>query len=247
MKPRIAIPVPTFSDLEYNRRSWPQYANAVTEAGGEPVEVDITLPEAELRALLADCQGVLLPGSPADVEPARYGAEREEACSPADPARENTDYLLLSEAEKAGKPVLGICFGCQSMNVWRGGTLVQDLNPLPVNHGAGREVAVAHAALVPKESLLGTMVDPAEAAGDEEYFRLPMNTSHHQAIASPGDGLRIVARCPDDGVIEAVEGEAEGQFLVGVQWHPERSTGISATSRMLFQRLVAEAKIAGAR
>lgn len=245
--PRIAIPVPTFRDLEYNRRSWPQYAAAVQEAGGEPVEVDITLPAEQLLALAETCDGILLPGSPADVDPARYGAERDPATAPVDAVREAADYLLLAEAEKAGKPVLGICFGCQSMNVWRGGSLVQDLNPLPVNHGAGREVAVAHTALVPKESLLGSMVDPEEAAEDGEYLRLPMNTSHHQAVAAPGDGLRIVARCPDDGVIEAVEGKQPGQFLLGVQWHPERSTGISATSRMLFQRLVAEAKFFGAK
>lgn len=247
MTPRIAIPVPTFADLEYNRRSWPQYAAAVTEAGGEPVEIDIALPENELAALAATCQGVLLPGSPADVEPSRYGAERDPETSPADPAREACDYLLLAEAEKRGKPILGICFGCQSLNVWRGGSLVQDLHPLPVNHSAGREVAIAHTALVPKESVLGSMVDPGEAVEEGDYFRLPMNTSHHQAVAAPGEGLRIVARCPDDGVIEAVEAQEPGQFLLGVQWHPERSTGISATSRMLFQRLVAEAKVFGAK
>jgi len=247
MKPRIAIPVPTSSDLAYNQRSWPAYAEAVRRSGGEPVEFPLTLLRSEQVALASSCQGVLLPGSPADVEPTKYGAERDPSTSPADPSREAVDFLLLEDALAHGKPVLGICFGVQSMNVWRGGTLVQDLTLVPVNHEAGSSVAVAHVALIAPESLLGSIVDTQEAPVSGEFLRLPINTSHHQSIAVPGDGLRVVARCPDDGVIEAVELDPatfpiqRPQFLVGVQWHPERSYEISATSRALFARLVAEA------
>jgi putative glutamine amidotransferase len=247
MKPRIAIPVPTSNDFAYNQRSWPAYAEAVRRSGGEPVEFPLTLLRSEQVALAASCQGVLLPGSPADVEPTRYGAEREDSTSPADPAREAVDFLLLEEALAKAKPVLGICFGVQSMNVWRGGTLVQDLTLVPVNHEAGSSVAVAHAALVAPESLLGSIVDAEEAPVSGEFLRLPVNTSHHQSLGVPGEGLRVVARCPDDGVIEAVEIDPamfhveHPQFLLGVQWHPERSYEISATSRALFARLVAEA------
>lgn len=243
--PRIAIPVPTTADAEYNARSWPQYAAAVEEAGGEPVRLEISLAPAEVADLAATCDGILLPGSPADVDPSRFGAEHDLATAPADSNREAADFALLDHAERTGKPVLAICYGCQSLNVWRGGSLVQDLTPLPVNHSAGRAVAVAHSALIARDSLLGSLTDPAEApeVADSPFRRLAMNTSHHQAVAAPGEGLRIVARCPDDGVIEAVEGEsADGRaMLLGVQWHPERSTGISATSRNLFARLVREA------
>jgi putative glutamine amidotransferase len=259
MTPRIAIPVPTTIDLPYNQRSWPSYSGAVARAGGEPVEIDITAALAAIRALAATCDGVLLPGSPADVDPALYGQERDPATNRADPAREQADRILLDDAEAHRKPVLGICFGLQSMNVWRGGTLVQDLSPLPVNHEAGSKVAVAHAALIAPESLLGSLLDPAEAPLSGDYLRLPINTSHHQSVAAPGEGLRIVARCPDDGVIEALEldpsaelfhveqssgGSAEQTpwFLLGVQWHPERSVEISAASRALFDRLIAEAR-----
>ncbi len=260
MKPRIAIPIPTASNLDYNQRSWPMYAAAVRNSGGEPVEVPLTLSATELRALLATTHGVLLPGSPADVDPALYGAELDPATSPADPARETTDYTLLDDAVRHGKPILGICYGVQSMNVWRGGSLVQDLTPLPVNHSAGATVAIAHTAIIAKESLLATLVDPTEATDDGDFLRLPINTSHHQAAAAPGNGLRIVARCPDDGVIEAVELDPEvfhvehstsdteqafhvehSHFLLGVQWHPERSYDISPTSRNLFNHLVTEA------
>src|SRR5262249_9173797 len=145
MKPRIAIPVPTTSNLEYNQRSWPQYAEAVTRAGGEPVSIPLDASPRETADLINTCQGVLLPGSPADVNPQKYGHEPIPECNPADPGRENVDELLIQDAHNLYKPILAICFGVQSLNVWRGGTLVQDLAPMPVNHSAGRTVAVAHA------------------------------------------------------------------------------------------------------
>jgi putative glutamine amidotransferase len=253
MTPRIAIPLPTSKNLPYNQRSWPAYASAVTRSGGEPVAVELAATPAEIRALLATCDGVVLPGSPADVDPALYGEERDPATAPADASREAADYLLLEDAAKYGKPVLGICFGVQSLNVWRGGSLVQDLTPLPVNHSAGSKVAIAHSALVASGSVLASLLTPEEAPESEGFLRLPTNTSHHQSVSVPGEGLRVVARCPDDGVIEAVELQPEEtmfhvehsprtQFLLGVQWHPERSYDISAASRALFARLVAEAQ-----
>ena len=253
MTPRIAIPVPTSTDIPYNHRSGPSYARAVTLSGGEPVAIPLDLPVTMLRELIASCEGVLLPGSPADVDPALYGAERDPATAPADPAREAMDYLLLDDAEKHGKPVLGICFGIQSLNVWRGGSLIQDLAPLPVNHSAGSSVAIAHTALVARDSLLASLLTEQEAPEVDGFLRLPINTSHHQSVAAPGAGLRIVARSPEDGVIEAVEMGADDstfhvehpaakQFVLGVQWHPERSFEISAASRALFARLVEESR-----
>jgi putative glutamine amidotransferase len=291
---RIAIPVATTIDLPYNQRSAPAYASAVTRSGGEPVSIDITLPRAEVLTLAATCDGILLPGSPADVDPALYGAERDPATNRSDPSREAADFLLLDHAAATGKPVLCICYGLQSLNVWRGGTLLQDLNPVLVNHEAGSKVAIAHTALIAPESLLASLLTPEEAPLSGDFLRLPINTSHHQAIAAPGDGLRIVARCPDDGVIEAVEldpvaklfhveqlpstppgplpdpteiiplecpdsnpalfhveqlataptepSPTHTQFLLAVQWHPERSYDISPASRALFDRLIHEAR-----
>jgi len=246
MTPRIAIPVPTSTNLEYNQRSWQQYADAVTRAGGEPVAIPLDLSPREAADLINTCHGVLLPGSPADVNPQKFGQERDPATSPADPAREAVDELLIQDAHNLYKPLLCICFGTQSLNVWRGGTLIQDLAPVPVNHPAGRQVAVAHTAAIPADSVLGGIVPRDEAPVEGGFLRLPINSSHHQAIGIPGDGLRVVARCPQDGVIEAVEGGQDphnpnAHFVLAVQWHPERSYDISPASRAIFTRLIAEA------
>jgi len=257
-KPRIAIPVPTSIDADYNRRSWPHYAAAVEAAGGEPVEIPVTLSQPEVAQLIAGCQAVLLPGAAPDLNPEKYGAARQPECNRDDPAREAVDELLLQDAHNLHKPLLGICYGMQGLNVWRGGTLVQHLAPMPVNHKAGRGVTAAHAVVIDPKSLFAEIVRDSGNSGNsgdsgdsgEEFVtdsvtnapRMFVNSSHHQAAAIPGDGLRVSARCPEDGVIEALEGTTPGHFVLGVQWHPERTTDSSAASRAIFARFLAEAR-----
>ncbi|MGH9595478.1 MAG: gamma-glutamyl-gamma-aminobutyrate hydrolase family protein [Edaphobacter sp.] len=247
MKPRIAIPIPTSTNADYNQRSWPQYAIAVERSGGEPVEIPLLASPAEIANLINTCQAVLLPGSPADVNPHKYGQDPIPECAPTDNPRENVDELLLQDAHNLYKPIVAICFGTQFLNVWRGGTLVQDLTPLPVNHSAGGSVAVAHTAAIAPESRLGNLLTSDEAPEQDGFLRLPVNSSHHQAIGILGDGLRVSARSSQDAIIEAVEGGqategATAHFVLGVQWHPERSYDISPASHALFDRFVAEAK-----
>jgi putative glutamine amidotransferase len=234
--PRIAIPEPTSTDESYNQRSLPQYIRAVEAAGGTAVPIPLHATPAAWAGILASCSGILLPGSPADVDPARYGQERVKECAAKDEAREAVDELLLQGAFDQGKPILCICYGLQSLNVWRQGTLIQDLPHADaasagiVNHQPGREVQKAHPILVTPGSRLSHLV---KGIG-EEAPGLFVNSSHHQAIGRPGKALMVVATSPDDGVIEALEGADPNQFLVAVQWHPERSYDVSAASRALF-------------
>ena len=241
MRVRIGIPVPTTRDMEYNARSWPEYAEAVRGAGAEAVRLPLSA-EVELRQLARSCQGFVLPGSPADVDPSTYGQEREPETADADAARDACDRWLLQHAEETGKPVLAICYGLQLLNVWRGGSLVQDLRPVPVNHGAGAAVAVAHGVAVTAQSLLGGLLTAGEAPAEVAFRKLPVNSSHHQAIGIAGEGLTAVARSTEDGVLEAVEGRLGRAGVLGVQWHPERSLALSAASRALFLWLVASAE-----
>src|SRR5260370_33572655 len=116
MKPRIAIPVPTSTDPIYNQRSWPQYAEAVERARGEPIAIPLTASPRETADLINTCQAVLLPGSPADVNPPKYGQHPIPECSPADPARENVDELLIQDAHNPYNPLRATCFRAKSLN-----------------------------------------------------------------------------------------------------------------------------------
>ena len=198
------------------------------------------------KALVEKTDGILLPGSPADVDPALYGHERQEACALADPERERTDHFLLEDAFRKQEPIFGICFGMQMLNVYRGGTLVQDLIVVPVNHAAARGVYIAHSVSLEPDSALASVVDPEEISVIANQLRLPVNSSHHQAVGIVGQGLVVTARCPVDGVVEAIEAErlptavCAKSCVIGVQWHPERTFATSATSRALFARFVRE-------
>jgi putative glutamine amidotransferase len=243
--PRIAIPEPTSTDQAYNQRSLPQYIRAVEAAGGIAVPIPLRGSRAEQASMLTSCSGILLPGSPADVDPARYGQEATKECAPKDVAREAVDELLLQNGFAEAKPILGICYGLQSLNVWRRGTLIQDLphaeaaNGPTVNHQPGREVQRAHPVLLTPGSRLSHVVMQVVEDGEPGLF---VNSSHHQAIDRPGEALMVVARSPADGIIEALEGVDPSQFLVAVQWHPERSYEHSAASRALFEAFLEAAR-----
>jgi putative glutamine amidotransferase len=274
---RIAIPMPHSTDREYGERAIPQYERAVALAGGEPVRIPLDRTPAEIRTLIDRCDGVLLPGSNADIDPARFQQARSPRTAKTDPRRDDVDTLLLDDAYARRKPVLGICYGLQSLNVYRKGSLIQHIPDfLPeatrarVNHEAGKTVAVAHTVEVERSSLLAGIVrtplassntavaaynreghglSPADSASQSiralvsggDNLVVPVNSSHHQSADAIGEGLRIVARCPADGIIEALEGTAPGHFVVAVQWHPERSVDQDGASRAIFQAMIAAA------
>ncbi|MGA9060817.1 MAG: gamma-glutamyl-gamma-aminobutyrate hydrolase family protein [Terracidiphilus sp.] len=232
----IAIPEPTSSDPEYNQRALPQYVAALEAAGAEPVVVPLNETQERVARLLAGVQGILLPGSRYDVDPQRYGETRAPECAEDDPARTAADELLLQDAFNLHKPILAICHGAQSLNVWCSGSLIQDLKT-QVDHRPGREVVEAHPVRVEKGSRLTGLVPATNQA------EVQVNSSHHQAIRTPGDNLRVTAVSPGDGVIEAVELDAPNHFVVGVQWHPERTCAQSAFSRAIFSAFVHAATV----
>ena len=247
MPPHIAIPMPHFFDREYAERAIPQYERAVELAGGKAVRVGLDQTPDDIRKLIENCDGVLLPGSKADVDPARFNAARSSHTAAADPRRDAVDDLLLEDAYRLGKPVLGICYGLQSLNVNRAGSLIQhipeflpEVARVKVNHEAGKSIAVAHAVEIEPGSRLAEIV--RNGSGVQGSLVLPVNSSHHQAAETIGGGLRIVARCPDDGIIEALEGTAPDHFVLAVQWHPERSVEQDAASRAIFRAFIAAAE-----
>ena len=208
--------MPHSADRDYAERAVKQYEEAVRLAGGEPVRIELALAPDEIRKQIESCDAVLLPGSRADVDPQKYHEARHAKTEEIDASREAVDRLLLDDAYRARKPVLGICYGLQSLNVYRAGSLVQHIESA-INHGAGRAVPKAHAVTIDGGSRLAGIV------GARNGEPVAVNSSHHQSAKTAGDGLRIVATSPTDGVIEALEGTAPDHFVLAVQWHPERS------------------------
>ncbi len=262
MPPRIAIPMPHSANREYSERAIVQYERAVEQAGGEPVRVPLDQTPAEVMKVIERCDAVLLPGSSADVDPSKFGTLRSAHTAAADPRRDTVDELLLQDAYNMRKPILGICYGLQSLNVYRTGSLIQHIPDfLPedvrtrINHEAGKKVAVAHDVAIERNSRLAEILcadsHPGlsgraqldhRSAPEGAKLVVPVNSSHHQSADVAGDGLRIIARCPDDGIIEALEGTAPDHFVLAVQWHPERSVDKDEASRAIFRALVEAAQ-----
>ena len=239
MSVRIAIPEPTGLDADYNGRSLRPYLDALESVGTMPVVVPLEEDPARVARDLAQVCGVLLPGSRYDVDPQTYGEDSIPECAPPDPARVAADELLLQDAFNLQKPILAICYGVQALNVWRNGSLYQDLETSvgkAVNHRPGRDVVRAH----PVEIFPGSrLLKLATGAGMDDW----VNSSHHQAIRRPGDNLCVAAVSPIDGVVEAVELNSTNHFVLGVQWHPERTFKESALSKAIFEAFAQAAKL----
>jgi len=237
-KPRVGIPYRTRNEEVMGRSAkLDRYTEAVRQAGAEPVPVSLLLSTGELLLLARTLDGVVLSGSPADVDPARFGATRQPECADPDPDRERIDFALLEHSFAEHKPVLAICFGIQSLNVFLGGTLVQDIPSqlhTTIEHEWHREQGAPepfHAARLEPASQLAQWADANEVV---------VNSSHHQSVKELGRGLRIAA-CAPDGVIEAVEWTGDANWVMGVQWHPERMAGTDALAQSLFRGLVGAA------
>jgi len=228
-----------------SRAKFADYLLAVERAGGDPVLVSLTLASAELQRQAAELDAFLLPGSPADIDPARFQAKRHPATADADAARERTDFALLEHAFATHKPVLAICYGAQSLNVFLDGSLIQDIPSelgSKICHSSRRERIVGQ--IRRSDSMHSVQFEAGRVLNLAGAAETKVNSSHHQAILEPGRGLRVTARAPD-GVVEAVEWTGDSNWVVGVQWHPERMPK-NALAETLFCDLLSAASQARA-
>jgi putative glutamine amidotransferase len=245
-RPRIGVPWRTAAEEVANSRlKIDKYLRAVESAGGEAVLLSLASGSETLKREAENLDAFLLTGSPADIDPGHYGAKRHPAAADADAARERTDFALLEHALAAGKPVLAICYGIQSLNVFLGGSLVQDI---PTELGtkvchSPEEDELPDGSEAP-DAMHSASVNPGRVLTLTGAAQAEVNSWHHQSVLEPGRGLRITARAPD-GVVEAVEWTDHSNWVVGVQWHPERMPG-DALARPLFRELVAAARLARA-
>jgi gamma-glutamyl-gamma-aminobutyrate hydrolase PuuD len=197
-------------------RSLPDYVEAVRRTGGEPRVFDPL--KDQPAQVVGEVDGVLLTGG-VDIDPGRYGEERQDTVTAIEPDRDAFEFALLLAARDARLPVFGICRGVQVMNVALGGTLLQDIASqmtgiLPHTVPAP-PCAIAHEVWVSKGSRLWTLMQEKMVDADT----CSVNSRHHQAIKQVAPGFEVTATAPD-GVIEAIEC-GTSTFCLGVQWHPE--------------------------
>jgi putative glutamine amidotransferase len=235
-KPWIGIPTRYHEKSEYIGQIR-HYLDAVLWAGGLPLMIPTIEDRGIIEEYVQQVDGILLPGSPTDIEPKHYGAPAHEKLGKLYPERDATDFAILDLVEsQQDMPVLGICFGIQSLNVHRGGTLVQDI-PAAVKKSVLHDEddgkpAAHHAVRIAEDSLIRRLAGRSE---------MEVNSYHHQAVEKPGRDLRPVA-VANDGVIEAVE-DTSGRFVMGVQWHPERGWREDPFSKALFTTFIEQARL----
>jgi putative glutamine amidotransferase len=195
-----------------------------------PVVIPAIGGKAEVCRVLDRLDGLLLTGSPSNVEPHHYAGEPSRPGTLHDPQRDATTLPLIREAVRRGLPILAICRGIQELNVALGGTLHQRVHELPgrLNHRAPKDspdgpYGPAHSVTVSPGGRLAALFGIGE---------ITVNSLHSQGIDRPAPGLFVEAVAPD-GQIEAVS-LPDARFVVGVQWHPEYKLLENPVSRLLF-------------
>jgi putative glutamine amidotransferase len=200
------------------------YVESVNRAGGTAMILPPVQDDDILECYISLCQGFVLSGG-GDIDPIFWGETPTPGLGEVSPLRDSFEFNLARRIITLKIPVLGICRGCQVLNVAAGGSIIQDItSDICHNQNAPRSYPF-HAIFIEKQSRLASII---------ESESISVNSFHHQAVAQPGSQIKISA-CAPDGTIEAIEAVGH-PFCIGVQWHPECL--LDLPSRHLFNALV---------
>lgn len=209
------------------------YADAVKNVGAMPMIFPIITEDIALISEMVDrVDGIILSGG-VDVDPQLFGEEPDPNLGRIDPQRDVFELQLAQIALKKDKPILGICRGCQVLNIAAQGTVVQDIAAY-----YGPEKVYKHSQSAPRWHL-SHAVELLKGSKLAEIFgctTLQVNSFHHQAVKDPAPGFLVTAKAKD-GVIEAIE-SVENKYVIGVQWHPELVWKQHPQFVSLFQSLI---------
>jgi putative glutamine amidotransferase len=220
------------------------YSEAIEGLGGIPFHLSLIPAEEYIVEALKNLDGILLPGSDTDVDPLHFGEEPHPRLKKIVPEKEQTDFIALRAAEKLNLPVLGICFGMQILNIWRGGSVFQDIEsqiPGALKHEQGVPLERnSHALEIEEGSLLAKLVGGSSGGGGNNGLKdggVRVNSHHHQSIKKIGENLKATAWAKD-GVVECIEDTRPERFVLGVQWHPELSWRTDPLSKNIFETFI---------
>lgn len=209
------------------------YSEAVIRNGGIPLIFPYTFDASAIREMIDQCDGVIIPGG-VDVDPRYFGEDPHPEIGVIDPDLDAIQMMALAYMEEKQMPVLGICRGCQIMNVYAGGSIYQDLaaeyEGKPNLHAQKEKRSYAiHKVQLEEGSYL------RELLGEESIYT---NSMHHQAVHQVGKNLRVVARTAD-GVVEAIE--HDNGIWLATQWHPEELVDSVPQMNRIFADLIEKA------
>lgn len=229
MKPLIGI-TPLFDEDKGSPWMQTAYMNGILKAGGLPVMLPVQIEKDDIRLFVEKLDGFLFTGGP-DISPYLYGETPQASCGPCVEVRDAMEKKLFEELLPSGKPILGICRGCQLLNALSGGTLYQDI-------ATQYETQLTHRLEPPQNSpchkvtvIKGTLLHQILRKNT-----LIVNSIHHQAIRTPALGLQVAAYA-EDGLIEAAF-RPDHPFFLTVQWHPERMFETDPLQLILFESFI---------
>ena len=214
MRPLIGV-TSLWDDVKHCGWIWQNYLELIWSAGGMPVVLPLNASDAAVSEAVTQCDGFLFTGGQ-DIAPDNFECQFPQYCQKPAVVRDELEFKLFDMARQAHRPIFGICRGMQLINVALGGSLIEDI---PYQIGGQIEhryitqgTPSVHQVQVLEESYL------SRACSEKVIM---VNSYHHQALDRVAPGLRVIARSPTDQIIEAVQSDGD-DFLVAVQWHPER-------------------------
>ena len=242
-RPRIVVTLHGPEQAALEEPTWAgfdNYLDAVRRAGGEPIAVDPTMGHEAREAAFGAMDGLLLPGG-ADLDPALYGEEAHPAVA-VEAVRDDLELAAWTAARASGVPIFGVCRGFQAINVFSGGRLEQHLE----GHDSPTDAPEAHPLHLEATSQLARILGETDPLLTTE-----VNSYHHQAVRpadlAPGLVASAVAPHRDGDLVEALEAANAEDWLIGVQFHPERPEFIGPEFTRLWRAFVDAAGVRSGR
>ena len=206
------------------------YVDSVVRAGGVPFIMPICEDENIIKKMIENVDGVIMTGG-VDIHPFRFNEEPNPKIGEISKERDDFDFLIMKHAFEKNKPIFGICRGIQLINVFFGGTLIQDINSqkntnILHSQTAPRDIAT-HKIKIKKDSVIFDIFGKSAE----------VNSFHHQAIGKLSKDFKITSAA-NDGIIESIEFKKKDRFILGVQWHPECMTEKDEKMQNIFSMFV---------